>query len=82
MVVLQVSTAAHQFEHEHEADSEHGVEVCQVCIAKSQSDDTPAVGASIFEFTITPLTAVESTVATSIPTRFEAPYSTRGPPVS
>lgn len=78
LVLLQISVAAHQFEH----DADHSFNVCDVCTAYSQLDDAPLSSAYAFEFPIAHNVAINTPAGSPAATPFVAAYQSRAPPLS
>lgn len=78
LALLQVSIAAHQFEH----SAEHGLNVCHACTAFSQLEDAPSTNSTPFEFEIAPHHLAHAGIDTPELVAFAATYLSRAPPTS
>lgn len=78
LALLQVSVAAHQFEH----SADHGFSVCDVCTAYSELDDAPPAGATTTDYPIAPGSAVDTFSNSPNAALFVAAYRSRAPPLS
>ena len=78
LALLQISVAAHQFEH----SADHSFNVCDVCTAYSQLDDAPLADTAITEFPIALHGAIETFSDSPTATLFVAAYRSRAPPLS
>lgn len=78
VLLLQVSLAAHQFDHA----GDHGFDVCQVCTSYSQLDDAPTFALSDFALSVIPHAAVEMLAAGVVPASLVSYNRSRAPPLS
>jgi len=78
LALLQISVAAHQFEH----SADHGFKTCDVCTAYSQLDDAPLSGATAAVFPVERSASIDSITESPAATLFVAAYRSRAPPLS
>lgn len=78
LALLQVSIAAHQFEH----SADHSFTICDVCTAYSQLDDAPLSGAGAAEYPIMLGGAINTLSSSPVAALFDAAYRSRAPPLS
>lgn len=78
LALLQVSFAAHQFQH----DLDHGPGVCHVCSTYSQLEDAPLPGATTAAFLLSAGTAVSIDIDAYESTLVISAYRSRAPPYS
>jgi len=78
LALLQVSFAAHAFEH----SAEHGLNVCHACTAYSQLEDAPGADSTPFEIEIAPNSVPYLGTDSPELAVFAAAYRSRAPPTS
>lgn len=78
LALLQVSFAAHQFEH----SAEHGLNICHACTAYSQLEDAPSAGGTPFEIEIAPHRLPNAGPDSPERVVCAAAYRSRAPPTS
>lgn len=78
LVLLQVSMAAHQFEHV----ADHGFTVCHACSVYNQLDDVPAKSVLPAVILAATGTAVDTDAGTLAAAPLVSNYRSRAPPLS
>lgn len=76
LVMLQVSVAAHQFQHV----ADHGFSVCQVCSTQNQLDDAPVSAAQHVALPVSSNATGNTGAEPLVTTVIVAPYRSRAPP--
>jgi hypothetical protein len=78
LALLQVSIAAHQFEH----SADHGLNVCHVCTAYSDIENSPHSGTASAGIPASVHAAPGTAIDLPVVTRLVSAYQSRAPPLS
>lgn len=78
LALLQISIAAHQFQH----STDHGLNVCHVCTAYSEVEHSPHSGTSSAGIPASTYAAPDTAIDLPAVTRLVSAYQSRAPPLS
>lgn len=78
LALLQIAIAVHQFQH----SADHGLNVCHVCTAYSQLEESPGSAATATDVEVNPHGLLESDSESFRPPWIATAYRSRAPPHS